>query len=352
MPRGSNVVSTAENTVINNAFYGEHEPAIDKHLGDLLNWYNAMKEDKDAISYLDSHLNALGRHDDQERLRKVPLEWTPRTAGWLARLEARGFELSEHNVQSIENGLTKAFSHIDDSVVEDPKDFVPNIQQRIREKASDFVGEVNGMLDDGRTAEEIDKWMRTSFPSLPVVRKAIERLSPAADELKLAIKGDDDQIVEAYSAYDRDELLQMHDQHVKALEYFGRFVGDIKATKPRKKRAVNIDKVLSKFQYKKTDEEYKLTSIDPRKVLGAHELWMFNTKYLTLSVLRGSGLGIKGTSITGYDETKSFSKRIGRKTGDVLKTVLSGGKVALRSLADQPLKTNRTSNEIILLRVL
>ena len=63
----------------------------------------------------------------------------------------------------------------------------------------------------------------------------------------------------------------------------------------------------------------------------------------------------KGTSITNYDDTNSFTKGTGRKTEDVVKRVLDGGKIVLRKIMEE-LKTDkalayRINENTILLRV-
>ena len=64
-------------------------------------------------------------------------------------------------------------------------------------------------------------------------------------------------------------------------------------------------------------------------------MWVVNTKYALLSVLRAagaSGLDVKGTTIIGYDPVTSGTKRIGRKFDFYTDKVLHAGKIELRKL--------------------
>ena len=132
-----------------------------------------------------------------------------------------------------------------------------------------------------------------------------------------------------------------------------------KARSPRKKKAPSAEKLLKFFTYQKESNEYKLQSIDPSTIIGAQELWTFDTKYNKLSVFRArgpAGLTIKRTAIDGYDVDSSVSKRIGRKTDEILKKVLSGGKIILRKLmedisSDTIALSDRINNNIVLLKV-
>jgi hypothetical protein len=101
----------------------------------------------------------------------------------------------------------------------------------------------------------------------------------------------------------------------------------------------------------------RLASIDPVKVLEAQELWTYNWKTKTLSVMKAidrGGLMIKGTTIINYAPQNSFAKTIGRKTQETLDEVLTGGKVALRKIMEgaKPIKSTRINDSTVLLRVI
>jgi hypothetical protein len=127
---------------------------------------------------------------------------------------------------------------------------------------------------------------------------------------------------------------------------------------PRKTKAVSKDKVVAKLKYKKSDEPLKLVSINPVDIIGSKELWVYNTKSRKLGrYVAGefNDLGVKGTSITGFDEHKSVMKTL-RKPEEKLKEFKSAGKVALRKFLDDINATDtkmngRINEEIVLLKV-
>ena len=131
-----------------------------------------------------------------------------------------------------------------------------------------------------------------------------------------------------------------------------------KTRAPRKPRPVSVEKKLKSFKYQKEDNTFKIASINPEKVIGAQELWTFNTKYKIVTVFRAidrGGLQVKGTSIIGYDEKNSASKGCGRKPEEILSKLQNGGKIILRKLMDE-LKTDkplqyRINENTILVRV-
>jgi hypothetical protein len=127
---------------------------------------------------------------------------------------------------------------------------------------------------------------------------------------------------------------------------------------PRKTKAVPKEKLVSKLKYMKTNEPLKLVSINPTDIIGCGELWIFNTKTRKLGkyiAAEFQTLGVKGTTITGFDEFKSVQKTL-RKPEEKLKEFKAAGKVQLRKFLDDINATDtkmngRINEETILLKV-
>ena len=141
-----------------------------------------------------------------------------------------------------------------------------------------------------------------------------------------------------------------------------RFVGNTKATKvkaPRVVKAKPVAKIVEKLKHKKSDPDLRIVSINPQDIVGATQLLTLNTKdrRLTVYYAQGpAGLGVKGTTITGFDPDTSIGKRL-RKPELVIKDLLGAGKVAIKKIMPD-LKTSpavpngRTNEEVVLLRVM
>jgi hypothetical protein len=101
-----------------------------------------------------------------------------------------------------------------------------------------------------------------------------------------------------------------------------------------------------------------LVSINPADIVGAGELWVYNTKSRKLGkyvAKEFAELSVKGTSIINFDENKSVQKTL-RKPEEQLKEFKAAGKVQLRKFLDDikavDIKLNgRINEEIILLRI-
>jgi hypothetical protein len=128
--------------------------------------------------------------------------------------------------------------------------------------------------------------------------------------------------------------------------------------KPRAKKSVPAEKVVAKLKYMKSNEPLKLVSINPTDIIGSKELWIFNTKTRKLGRYVANEymeLGVKGTTITGFNENTSICKTL-RKPEEKLKEFKAAGKVQLRKFLDDINATDtkmngRINEETILLRV-
>jgi len=179
-------------------------------------------------------------------------------------------------------------------------------------------------------------------------------------ELELLASGKaDEQLKEGYSNRSRKHIKKLIDFLKEVNEACGMLMQEAKVTrKPRAKKPTDKAKAVSRLKYKKTDEPLKLVSIDPQDIIGAKELWTYNTKYRKLGKYVAadfSDLGVKGATITGYDEIKSVQKTL-RKPEEQLKAFKAAGKVVLRKFLDEinsvDAKMNgRINEEIILLKV-
>jgi len=152
-------------------------------------------------------------------------------------------------------------------------------------------------------------------------------------EKEISLIDKDEDLVYAYRTWSKKDiktLQQTYGDIISDLEQY--ITGKKKQRKPRKTRAPKIR--LDKVKYQKECTDLKVVSIDPKLIVGAKNVWTYNTKYNTLVHYKSEqGFSIKGTSITGFD-SDSTSKRVGRKASEIIKTISGGGKVELRKVMD------------------
>ena len=107
--------------------------------------------------------------------------------------------------------------------------------------------------------------------------------------------------------------------------------------KPRKKAPPSKEKLIAKLKYQERDDKLQLVSINPLELLGATEVWVYNTKTRKLGKYVADEyqkiMTVKGTTLVGYDESKSVQKTL-RKPEETLKEFKKAGKVKLRTFLD------------------
>ena len=324
-----------------------------------LSWYHAQATLSEAREYIETYLKNTGRTADLKKFKSVPDNWVPTTAAWIARMINRGIKVFENSQEYLERKLIETLEkHASNNTqeVKVEKVNVISIQDRIRDKASDIIGDVEEMIDKNETFSLYD-WLKANEIPATYAPRIAAYYAPVLGELIEASEGLDPQLKEGYRHFSKKQLEQR-------IMFFNTLIEDAerysdttkKARVPRKPRTVSVEKKLKNFKYQKEDNNYKIASINPEKIIGCQELWTFNTKYKTLTVFRAldrGGLQVKGTSIINYDEKSSVTKRTGRKPEVYVDKVLNGGKVVLRKLTDElkndaPLAYRINENTILL----
>jgi hypothetical protein len=155
-----------------------------------------------------------------------------------------------------------------------------------------------------------------------------------------------EQLKEGYAHLKKAEIKMFVSAIEGLLDALEFVVDSAKATRaPRKAKPKSATKLVEKLKYLKTDDKFKIASVQPDQIIGANELWVFNIKtrklgkYVAKNIdpkgmgRVGSGLSVKGTTIIGFNEIESVQKTL-RKPADQLKEFKGAGKVKLRTFLD------------------
>ena len=241
---------------------------------------------------------------------------------------------------------------------------VVSIQERVREKISEYIAEIEEQVDlfseSGYKSEfDMYKWLMNNNVKAQPANAIADYYVPWCDELKETITKKDEQLVEGYSHMKPAQIkrfVEFLDNIIKDATTWGANQKTVRKT--RTKKAPSIEKQIARIKYSKENKELKLVSINPALIIGCNQLWVFNTKYRKLVRYDASGptgLSIKGTTLQGYDVETSMSKTV-RKPNDVLPRVLNGGKIVIRKLMDElnsksSVPNGRINGDTVLLRV-
>ncbi len=252
--------------------------------------------------------------------------------------------------------------------VEVKKDvYVPSIQERMREAAVRMTEELEDALEGFQTDPEnfdpkafkvlnLLKGKEVKAAHARLIKTFYER--DLAELEELASGQGCEQLKEGYSHRSKKQIRNLIAFYQEIMSACDMLAQEAKVNrKPRAKKSVPAEKIVAKLKYKKSDEPLKLVSINPTDIIGAKELWVYNTKSRKIGKYVASefnDLGVKGTTITGYDEHKSVMKTV-RKPEEKLKEFKAAGKVQLRKFLDDINATEarmngRINEEIILLK--
>jgi hypothetical protein len=187
-----------------------------------------------------------------------------------------------------------------------------------------------------------------------------EYLQDVLKEMSDAHTGASEYLAEAYSCYTKKQMLARIDALSSMINDLTMFKTSVKAAKaPREKKPTAATKQIAKLQYLKHSEEFKITSINPIRIVGAHRLLAFNVKTRVLfdyvTSITG-GFIVKGTTIQNYDEAASRCIRL-RKPEEFIPIALGSTEKQLEKawgqLTTKESKPNgRINGDIVLLRIL
>jgi len=239
----------------------------------------------------------------------------------------------------------------------------PTIQDRLAERTSEIIGELEGIFDDVATGVKNPTKLYDYLVANNVVQSQLGKYEDVYKtrkaELELAISKKDDQVREGYShlkAADFKRIIAWIDDLLAAVEQYRGVKKSLK--KARVKKAPSREKVVAKIKYAKDNAGLKIVSINPADIIGAQALWVYNVKTRKLGRYVAAAyqtLNVKGTSIVNFDTDKSVSKTL-RKPDEKLREFAKAGKVALRKFLDDIKATEakmngRISADVVLLKV-
>lgn len=338
------------------------------------NWYNYSCDRKQARSFFEDYCSTV----EELKHYKVKFKRLPDTAfglttGWLCRMVLKGLTLKVDEDKLIHQQIAELEARLlteKEEVVESDVPVVKKetIQDRLAEKFSEAMGEIEGAIDDYITdGKEFSTFKFLSAQNIAVQYsvKIAEKIQPKIDEMNEFLEGKDAQLLEAYKHMGKREAKNL-------IKFYEAIINDASAYKTSKiatrakpkRKPVPPERQVKNLKYLKEFAELGLKSINPTEILGMSELWTYNTKTRKLGrfVVAMHGdmvvgqLGVKGSAIIGYDELKSTCKTL-RKPAEQLANFKTQGKPGLRKFMDtiKAVETKlkgRISPETILLRAI
>jgi hypothetical protein len=329
-------------------------------LTQALSWYAQNRDSKDATKYAIEYFKKKLKIPAPEAIKsQAP------TFGYVCRLVSLGAVLTDRNVEWFDKTVDELKNAKAPVVKEAKVANVVSIQDHIKRKAGECIGELEGQIDELITTKfsaDVSPYglMNTLEIKGAHAKFVIDHFKTRRAEYDEVLTTTDPDVKEAYSNFTKVQLKKLVAYCDQVIIDGMRLAGDsVKSRKPRKRKAKSPDQLVTKLNYAKDFAELKLVSVDPKTIVGANQLWVYNTKTRKLGCYNAedaAGLSIKGSTLQNFAESKSIQKTL-RKPAVTLPEVLKGGKVALRNVlteirAAEGALTGRINNDTILLRTL
>lgn len=387
--KGSSVITALRPTDTDIAYYGEEpvfiqQPDTEQRrivLSKSLNWYNKFYSRKEAKDLLIQYLDHIGKTDVAKTIKKVDDSEIMMSLCWIARLKLRGLELLKEEENALETEVARLIKCVTapeqkismtgaKKIVEKEPVVRPNVQEIMKEKCREAGGELEGNFDqflsNGATAKfttgTIDQLTKKNV--LPQhVSILVDAWKKKLNEFEEVAKGKDIQFVEAYGHYTKTQIKNIIKYCEQVLSDLNGYISVKKSSKaPRKRKAVPVERTVLKLkylkEYKDTESKLDLVSLNPTKLHGASECYLYDTAKRKLIYIcadeYSKTLTVKGTTILGFDKNKSQMKTV-RKPGQTLPALLKSGKPASRKLFDDikavsTITNGRTNANMIILK--
>lgn len=359
--------------------YFSSQPEPTRRAGALVaafNWYSRFFDRKMAKEQFAVYVENTVEDKKKaaalaKNLRRVEDREVMAAFGWLARLSMRGLKLTDEEQKRLDSEISRLIDTLSKPVVVQTavveKVQRPNVQEIMRDRAREAAGDLEGSLDEfiiaGAKAATVNPNTVGILTERNVLPQHISILTEVwkkkLGEFNEVLEGRDPQLVEAYSHYSKHQIKAVVKFIEQVLSGLDSYISVKKAAKaPRKRKAVTPEKQVAKIKFMKQFPELGLTSIHPAKIIGAVEVWAYDTAKRKLHYYVADShvgtMGVKGSSILGFDAAKSGVKTV-RKPEEILKKLVSAGKPASRKLFEaikavhtQP--NGRTNENLIFLK--
>jgi len=359
------VVKTLNPKDEDSKYYGtepefKEQPTVEGRTSALssgLRWYSRFFGRKDAKELLIQYTEFKGNPEQGKLLRKVEDSEIAMSLCWLARMNMRGLVLTDEEQTKVHNELARltetytnpqlakvSMTSVAKEDVKETSTNRPNVQEIMREKASEVAGELEGIFDeyikDGAKASH-------SFKIIDEVKKKnilSQHISIISDvwkkklaEFSLVLEGKDSDLVQGYAFLTKTQVKNIVKFIEQVLSELNSYISVKKTTRaPRARKPVSVEKQVSNLKYLRSfkDEALKLdlTSVHPTKLHGASEAWVYDTAKRKLHHYVADEYSktftVKGNTILGFDTRNSEMKTL-RKPTEQLKEIM-GSKPAAR----------------------
>lgn len=333
-------------------FGTEPDYSSDKELSnmemlDAFSWYRNTKNNISKKKWFLEYIKDSCTKKELQEFKTID-ECRFHSIGAYIRMKEHGAIFSEKIEDKFSTGISNLKNYINHDKVlkkENTKDTKVNIQDHITNSVNTHVGIVENEIDifisNGfKSKFSMQDYLEEEKIKGLIAKKIGESFTESEKELGELhniwdIKTDEyDDFKEAWSFFTKSQL-KKYKNFVASIIIDCEIIACNKkrSNKPRKKKALDIQKMVTKVKYLKNDSKLKLESLHPIKILRADEVWVWNQKLRKIGVYYSkniSGLSIKGTTIQNFNDS-SVCKTV-RKPEEYFEQIIKGGKRVFKNV--------------------
>lgn len=297
------------------------------------NWYRAALEPKVARLILQDYMRYVGFPESDVTAIEYVEDWKFEVTNLpaLARMVQRGMGATPRQKERLEVEIPLLVDYGRARYVA-AQESAKRVKVKItpvapKDPAGDAMAMIESALDTG-SAVDATGILKMHQPRPADLKSDTERMTRLVEEVRHALDQTDEQCMEAYRSYSKKQLRDLLARYAGVLQAINLYCSaNIKPPTVRKVRPKSPEKLVAKLRYLDKFDELGLVSIDPKEIVGATEVLLYNVarRYVYRYVAPlGSKLSVRRSMIDGYDPEQSFRKKI-KPSSDVLKRLTSGG---------------------------
>jgi len=330
---------------------------MERTVYETLRHYGYFYDVKDSYKWATEWVKQNRSKEEFKIFKAAPERFFSSTVSGLCKMIMNGAVFNEKRMAFINQKIDEQINRGKEKAAEATEEKVVDIRKRspaeiVKERTSDFIAEIEETIDmfGGKTHMDWDNYsvyneLQSIDAPYNTAKAVVDYYTPLRDEIKELVEKKTEDLVEAYTwlgPRKRKQYLKVIQSIIDDAEKY--MMSKKAVRKVRKKKAAPASKQVDKMKYMADSSEFKLVSVDPVNIIGASEVYLFNTKYRTMTYLvtqSAQGFEVKGTTIQGVDLEASYKKTL-RKPEEFFSNFTKATKAKARNLLKE-LKTKEST---------
>ena len=290
-----------------------------------LNHYNLHSNKKEAKKFLAEYLTEQGKTTFLLKdLKHLKDEDFQESTGYVARILTQGNSIPEISEENFEQQVRDIGYKIQKSMMElpdqKPKKVTGVMADPILEydefcaRYGDIEFQIDVAIQDSfkHLDFDISKWLEGHKTKPKDIEYMIAQFTNLLSEIQETISGKDKDLNEGYACYTKPQMKRYAKMLEGWIQECEQHLNTPKSTrKPRKKKIKTPEQLVKNVKYQESYSDLSLVSIPPEEIIGAKEVWLYNTKHrLLMYYYSMDGMTSQGSALKEFDRCggKKISK--------------------------------------------